>query len=353
MVGFRAGHHWPALSDIEQRVCICNPSNENRQTKMTGLISPRYRGPKRTGVMLLGVDLTDAREEAFVRMVTDGLPLGQAFARAGFKSSDNAAPSKLFALPRVQERAAAILEARRTTGAVSLGEVTSMLQRVYAGAHAAEEYSAAHNAALSLARIYGHITDKATLEVIRRPSRDPDAPSEQDLAAWVESLPPLNAQDRPGNREIAAPAVAPAAPLEQPSQPPQGKPSYFNGLALDRTDDAHDTHDDTMRVIHTRDRELRNDIKGLATPGPSENGAPLAPVTGTPTARAHSSLLGGARTAVLGGVRKTNPQGKEGTRPQGGKGKRSLLKKQVPVPKKRAIKRKLRPRIPSAKDLFG
>ena len=308
-------------------------------------IIPHRRGPRPTGILLLGVDLTDAREEAFVRMVVDGLPLGQAFARAGYKSTDNAAPTKLFALPRVQERAAAILEARRTTGAVSLGEVTNMLQRVYAGAHAAEEYSAAHNAALSLARIYGHITDKATLEVIRRPSRDPDAPSEQDLASWVESLPPLNPGDPGRSAQIAAPAVAPAAPLDDHSPPPQGKPSYFNGLALDRTDNAHHTYDDTMRVIHTTERELSNDIKGLATPGQPENGAPVAPVTGTPS--------GGARTAVLGGVRKTNPQGKEGTRPQGGKGKQSAVKKQVPVPKKRAIKRKLRPRIPSAKDLFG
>ena len=72
---------------------------------------------------------------------------------------------------------------------MTLAEVTDMLQRVFAGAHSEGEYSAAHNAAFSLARIYGHVTDKATLEVIRRPSRDPDAPSEMALGAWVEALP--------------------------------------------------------------------------------------------------------------------------------------------------------------------
>src|SRR4029077_1118249 len=108
--------------------------------------------------------------------------------RAGFKGTEVAA-HKLFHLPRIQERANAILEARRTTGVVTLPEVTDMLQRVFAGAHAKEEYSAAHNAAFSLARLYGHVTDKATLEVIRRPSRDPDAPSEQVLSDWVASLP--------------------------------------------------------------------------------------------------------------------------------------------------------------------
>ena len=149
--------------------------------------------------MLLGVDLQDAREEVFVRMVCDGLSLGIAYVRAGFPATNHNAASRLFALPRIQERAAAILEARRTTGVVTLSEVTDMLKRVYAGAHASEEYNAAHNAAFSLARLYGHVTDRATVEVIRRPSRDPDAPSEQALTSWVESLPGL-------------PSPAPAAP---------------------------------------------------------------------------------------------------------------------------------------------
>src|SRR4029077_15200120 len=112
--------------------------------------------------------------------------------RAGFKGTEVAA-HKLFHLPRIQARAQAILEARRTTGVVTLPEVTDMLKRVFAGAHAKEEYSAAHNAAFSLARLYGHVTDKATLEVIRRPSRDPDAPSEQVLSDWVASLPVVGA----------------------------------------------------------------------------------------------------------------------------------------------------------------
>ena len=133
--------------------------------------------------MLFGVELRDAQEEIFVRMVCDGLAIGVAFRRAGFTSKTKDAPYNLWQLPRVQERASKILEARRTTGVVTLGEVTDMLQRVFAGAHAAEEFSAAHNAAFSLARIYGHVTDKSVIEHIRRPSRDPDAPSEQALEA--------------------------------------------------------------------------------------------------------------------------------------------------------------------------
>jgi hypothetical protein len=146
---------------------------------MTALVPKR--GSNKAGrdvAVLFGRSMQDHREELFVVMVCDGLPLGLAFRRAGFESKDHNAPSNLFNLPRVQERAAAILEARKATGVVTLPQVTDMLQRVFAGAHSEGEYSAAHNAAFSLARLYGHVTDKATLEVIRRPSRDPDAPSE-------------------------------------------------------------------------------------------------------------------------------------------------------------------------------
>ena len=102
---------------------------------MAALVARGMRRKTERGVVLLGVDLRDAREEIFVRMVCDGLALGVAFTKAGFTSKDHNAPSNLFHLPRVQERAAAILEARRTQGVVTLGEVTSMLQRVFAGAH--------------------------------------------------------------------------------------------------------------------------------------------------------------------------------------------------------------------------
>ena len=118
------------------------------------------------GLTVLGVDLNDAREEIFIRLVCDGISIGVAFMRAGFTSKHQNAAWNLFHLPRVQERANAILEARRTQGVVTLPEVTDMLKRVFAGAHMEGEYSAAHNAAFSLARLYGHVTDKATLEVI-------------------------------------------------------------------------------------------------------------------------------------------------------------------------------------------
>ena len=56
--------------------------------------------------VVLGVELKDAQEEMFVILVCDGLPMAMAFKRAGFTSKHGSAPSNLFNLPRVQERAA-------------------------------------------------------------------------------------------------------------------------------------------------------------------------------------------------------------------------------------------------------
>lgn len=264
------------------------------------------KGRSVSGPLILGVELRDHREEIFVVMVCDGLPMGLAFRRAGFTSKDHNAPSNLWALPRVQVRAQSILEARRATGVVSLGEVTSMLKRVFAGANAAEEYSAAHNAAFSLARLYGHVTDRATLEVIRRPSRDPDAPSEQALGDWVAGLPALNGsgpEGSQGSQGLLGPFPhAPAAPLgPEPSQ----NPNEINGLAgpepLEPSPEPGP--EPYMHVdVHRNQLENPNEINDLAefrtlacigtAGGRSENGAPVGPVTVTPTSRGHSDLLG-------------------------------------------------------------
>jgi len=265
------------------------------------------------GVMLLGVELRDAREEVFIRMVVDGLALGVAYTKAGFQSDDLGAPSKLFALPRIQERANAILEARRTTGVVSLGEVTDMLQRVFAGAHAAEEYSAAHNAALSLARIYGHVTDKATLEIIRRPSRDPDAPSEQALSSWVESLPAL-----PGGPDFSHSVLSDGS-NDGPNPALRAAPASLLGLHADTQalrdnlatprDSVVDWDASPALPTDATARDIPNDINDLPTlsrlhphnsaapapapaPGRPENGAPARPVTVAPQAGARSPLSG-------------------------------------------------------------
>jgi hypothetical protein len=259
---------------------------------MTALIPKR--GSTKSGrniAVVYGVELRDAREEVFVMLVCDGLPMGIAFRKAGFESKAHDAPSNLFNLPRVQERAKAILEARRTQGAVTLPEVTDMLKRVFAGAHAAEEYSAAHNAAFSLARLYGHVTDRATLEVIRRPSRDPDAPSEQALSSWVEALPALPGPG-PGPMDQASflrVADAPAPLLgPEPSQANAQNPS--NSKALDAIEPSG------LAGLGPSGPEFSNEINWLGLDGKGvggrpENGAPSGPVTGTPNQRAQSELL--------------------------------------------------------------
>jgi hypothetical protein len=256
-------------------------------------------------------------------MVCDGLSIAAAFVRAGFTSKSSNAALTLFHKPHIQERAKAILDARRTQGAVTLPEVTSMLQRVFAGALHDAEYSAAHNAAFSLARLYGHVTDRATLEVIRRPSRDPDAPSEQALSSWVEALPGLPG---PGLGPLAGPSEASFVRLSDAPAAPLGLdrdlPSVINGL-----------HGPGPRPEGPglQGPNWLNDIKGLAggttIPGRPENGAPSGPVTGTPYTRAQSSLLGG-----------------EGTTPPGGSEKGAPLQNgQVPVPARE---------FPKIEDLF-
>jgi hypothetical protein len=232
-------------------------------------------------------------------MVCDGLPMGLAFRRAGFTSKHSNAPSNLFHLPRVQERAAAILEARRTQGVVSLPEVTDMLKRVFAGAHSEGEYSAAHNAAFSLARLYGHVTDKSTVEIIRRPSRDPDAPSEQALTDWAAGLPVVGASGPQMALEVgqtpqkAASGPAPAALLGPGPQVVSRETIEAPPPML-----SADNIEGPGPELYAYNWGLSNDINGLAEgPGPggrgeTGNGAPWNPVTGAPQPGARSGLLG-------------------------------------------------------------
>jgi len=305
--------------------------------------------------MVFGVDLQDAREEVFVRMVCDGIALGVAFMRAGYKGSPQAAHN-LFHLPRVQERANAILAARRETAVVTLPEVTDMLQRVFAGAHAAEEYSAAHNAAFSLARLYGHVTDKSTLEVIRRPSRDPDAPSEQALEAWALSLPVVSPEPQGlPSHELEPLPEAPQALPEALEGPPRGAPAGPLGPGPDIQTQGEYSNDINWLGEGPGPQGqgpglglgLSSDFKGLGgeRPGETGNGAPSSRVTGAPHKRGRSDLL------EINKRRHSKPT--KGPGPEN----RAQKTKRVPGPLgKKSKKRKLSPRspkIPSAKDLFG
>jgi hypothetical protein len=306
---------------------------------------------ERRALALFGGDLQDAKEEAFIRMVCDGLSLGVSYARAGFTSKASDAARNLFNRPHIQRRAEAVLEARRTQGVVTLPEVTDMLKRVFAGANSEGEYSAAHNAAFSLARLYGHVTDKATLEVLRKPSREPDAPSEQVLGDWVAGLP--------------GPVIeAQALPQQLPGLGPGGSADYRPlrdppaGLLGRLEPSPPPDPDSTLARLEPSGLEpqgsgldLLNDFNGLAgsTRGMEiENGAPLRPVTGTPNIGAHSAPLGlGGRSPPLGLEPLATPV----------KQKRvPLVGRKVPVKKRvksGAEKRKARKLKAEMKELFG
>jgi hypothetical protein len=157
-----------------------------------------------------------------------------------------------------------------------------MLQRVFAGAHSEGEYSAAHNAAFSLARLYGHVTDRATLEVMRRPSRDPDAPSEQMLEAWAASLPVVSGPE---------PQALPL--LEEASKgPPRGAPAALSGPETEGPGprmhvDVHSKSPNDINDLAGPGPYMHADVQrpGLGGEGEIGNGAPVGPVTMTPDQR--------------------------------------------------------------------
>jgi hypothetical protein len=304
---------------------------------------------ERHAVRLFGADLQDAREEAFIRMVCDGLSLGTSYARAGFTSKAQNAARDLFNRPHVQRRAEAVLEARRTQGVVTLPEVTDMLKRVFAGANSEGEYSAAHNAAFSLARLYGHVTDKATLEVLRKPSREPDAPSEQVLGDWVASLPgpTIEAQALPSSPEgaLKGPLRCAPAPLLGLDLP-RPEPSDRGGAMLSAYNSAS-PEGSGLEGSGLEGSGLEGSGLGAARRDGRmeiENGAPTRPVTGTPT--------GGGRAVPLVVSRETKPPTPVERKRVPSKAARVPVKKRVKsgAEKRKARKLKLRAEM---KDLFG
>jgi hypothetical protein len=181
--------------------------------------------------------------------------------------------------------------------------------------------------------LYGHVTDRSTVEVIRRPSRDPDAPSEQALSSWVNSLPiidhepssegsigplprapadllgtPPDSLATPANvsREtLATPAdnlVAVASPGLPASGAIDDNPNDIKGLeAEERYLHVNDATDMSANATHSHldwlgkssdfnDLELCS--RSVQAGGRPENGAPAPTVTGTPSRRGRADLLG-------------------------------------------------------------
>jgi len=217
-------------------------------------------------VIPIGVGLTDAREECFCLLIADGLPLAIAYKTAGFSNKHKSVGAlHLYGLQRIQDRVKAILKARASHPPVSLSEVTDMLKRVYAGAIHSGEYTPAHNAAFSLARLYGLVVDRAQLDVIRRPSREPDAPAERALSAWIAELPSYS--QGPKN--------------EGPSPSGQGSGLLIEATALGSDLDTTREGSEAQAVV-----EARGEARGVI-----ENGSHRSPVTGTPTPRGHSAPM--------------------------------------------------------------
>lgn len=244
---------------------------------MNALINANSAGRKQSAKALvakISQELKDHREESFARMVCDGMPLGEAYRRAGFNGKSYEAAHALAGLPRIKLRIEEILFARSTTAAVSLEQVTDMLGRVFMKAVANEELNAAHNAAFSLARLYGHVTEKSQVEVLRKPSREPDAPAELSLTAWVSGLmPTASASIGPLQRAPAGPMIEGLA-----NQGPPSSPAISEGPGP-----------------ASQQLDLFNDVNSLAAPRDGreiENGASFAPVTGPPSPGGRSDVLG-------------------------------------------------------------
>lgn len=268
--------------------------------------------------------LRDQRHELFALLVADGMPQIEAFIRAGLaRSKTNSAAvmaSNLVKTPSVQARISSITEARKETASVTLPQVTSMLQRVYAGAMADHEYPSAHNAAFSLARLHGLVVDRAQVDVVRVPTREPDAPAERALEGWLQALP----SPAPKGLEGLEPAITPIPSLIE--HEPQG--SSLQGSSPESPSNIKDLADGIILA--------RGDGFG--------NGAPSPTVTGTPTIGALSEPSEPPEPPERGKVGGTFPRSTKAPR----KKKRVPPKtKQVPGRRKRVLKDR------GFRELFG
>lgn len=265
---------------------MSRPHNTTPYQKISHTITKRIRDQPPALVSDMAWLVKD-KEEAFCILVADGLPLAIAFKRAGFDAKDKACSAlQLYKAQRIQERISAIIKHRAATPPVSLPEITDMMKRVYAGSIHDCEYTPAYNAAFGLARLYGLVVDRAQLDVVRRPSREPDAPSEMALGQWIEGLPGA------GKQLSEQPLPAHIPPPIGPGPSTIEATTFGNDLDPDR--DTTVEQNANSPTISTPSiplvRELRGEQSAVEGGGEIGNGAPGEPVTGTPYRGAHPGI---------------------------------------------------------------
>lgn len=112
------------------------------------------------------------RQRAFANNVGRGLPLVEAYAEAGYRSTGITAKvsaSRLADHPGVQAVIRDIQAASAALAAVEASEISGQLERIREAAMDAKQYGAAVNAVMGRAKLHGLIIDKAEVKDVTPP----------------------------------------------------------------------------------------------------------------------------------------------------------------------------------------
>jgi len=245
------------------------------------------------------------RQEAFAAHVARGVPYGEAYRLAGYRSVDDgsiyANASRLAKDDRIKTRIDNLLSTERrlreraqeATLIVTAQTVTAMLAQAYEAALKHKQIGAAATAAMGLAKLHGLLVDK-TEDVTRLASRDPDAPREIEIEGWLAEQAPLLG--------LASPKPEPANGAANPAGTVPGAP---HGAPLPGSPDVDDVCD-----------------MGLGAPEPRspEAGAPLGGSAGLRDFVNDINGLGGAPAGAPAPSEPRSPGARPGNRP-GGRGR--------------------------------